>query len=162
MTIFDYLVLFVLICSIVISTLRGLVKEILSLLSWVVSFIVANAYGEALASLLPDLVAGKLVRLIVAFIVLFVGVRLLMGLLSMAIEAMIKAGGLTLADRGLGGLFGLARGLLIVLTAVLLCGMTDIPRQLFWENALLSPLAETAARTVHPFLPGDFARHVKF
>lgn len=162
MTIFDYLVLFVLICSVVISILRGLVKEILSLLAWVVSFVVANAYGEDLAKLLPELIPGNVTRLIVAFIALFIGVRLLMMLLTMAIDAAIKASGLTLADRGLGGLFGLARGLVMVLAAVLLCGMTSIPRQPFWKDALLSPLAETAARTVMPFLPGDFARHVQF
>jgi len=162
MTAFDFLVLFVLTCSIVISTLRGLVKEILSLVSWIVSFVIANAYGEELAVLLPDMIPGTLTRLIVAFIALFIGVRLLMGLLSMAVEALVKAGGLTVADRGLGGLFGLARGLVIVLTAVLLCGMTAIPSQPFWKDALFSPLAETAARTAKPFLPGDIARHVQF
>ncbi len=162
MTIFDYLVLFVLVCSIVISTLRGLVKEILSLVSWVVSFVIANAYGDVLAKLLPEVIPGSTTRLIVAFIALFIGVRLLMILLSMAIDAVIKASGLTLADRGLGGLFGLGRGLVIVLAAVLLCGMTAIPQQPFWKEALLSPLAETAARTAKPFLPGDVARHVQF
>lgn len=162
MTIFDYLVLLVLICSVVISTLRGLVKEILSLLSWVVSFVVANAYGESLTSLLPEMIPGHVARLIIAFIALFIGVRLLMMLLTMALDALIKASGLTLADRGLGGLFGLGRGLLIVLTAVLICGMTAIPQQPFWKGALLSPLAEAAARTVKPFLPGGFARHVQF
>jgi membrane protein required for colicin V production len=161
-TIFDYLVLFVLICSIVISTLRGLVKEILSLLSWIVSFVVANAYGEDLAVLLPNVVPGQVTRLIVAFIALFIGVRVLMLLLSMAIDALVKASGMSLADRGLGGLFGLGRGLVIVLAAVLVCGMTAIPQQSFWTGALLSPLAETAARTVKPFLPGDMARHVNF
>jgi len=161
-TIFDYLVVFVVVCSIVISTLRGLMKEILSLLSWVVSFVVANAYGEDLAKLLPDMVPGSTTRLIVAFIALFIGVRLLMMLLTMAIDALIKASGLTLADRGLGGLFGLGRGVVIVLAAVLICGMTAIPQQPFWKEALLSPLVETAARTVKPFLPGDFARHVQF
>lgn len=162
MTIFDYLVLFVLICSVVISTLRGLVKEILSLLSWVVSFVLANAYGESLAGLLPEAIPGNATRLIVAFIALFIGVRLLMMLLTMAMDAVIKASGLSVADRGLGGLFGLARGLVIVLAAVLVCGMTAIPQQAFWKNALLSPLAETGARTVKPFLPGDIARHVQF
>ena len=162
MTIFDVLVLFVLTCSIVISTFRGLVKEILSLVSWVVSFVVANAYGEQLAVLLPDVFPGNLTRLIFAFVALFIGMRLLMGLLNMAIEAMVKAGGLTVVDRGLGGLFGLARGLVIVLTVVLLCGMTAIPSQPFWRDALFSPLAETAALTVKPFLPGDFAQYVQF
>jgi membrane protein required for colicin V production len=161
-TIFDYLVLLVLICSIVISTLRGLIKEILSLLSWIVSFFVANAYGEQLAKLLPDMIPGSSSRLIVAFITLFICARLLMALLTMAVDALVKASGLTIADRGLGGLFGFARGLVLVLAAVLLCGMTTIPQQPFWKNAVLSPLAETSARTVKPYLPGEFARHVKF
>jgi membrane protein required for colicin V production len=161
-TIFDYVVLFVLLCSIVISTMRGLMREILSLLSWVVSFVIANAYGEQLAHWMPDVIPGGTTRLIVAFIALFIGVRLLMMLLNMAIDAVIKATGLSIADRGLGGLFGLARGMVIVLAGVLLCGMTAIPKQPFWQEALLSPLAETAARTVKPFLPGDFARHVQF
>ncbi|MEN3293354.1 MAG: rane protein required for colicin production [Burkholderiales bacterium] len=162
MTIFDYLVLFVLVCSVVISTLRGLVKELLSLLGWIVAFVVANAYSETLATLLPDMIPGNVTRLIVAFLVLFIGVRLLMMLLTMAMDEFIKATGLTLADRGLGSLFGLARGLVIILASVLICGMTALPQQPFWKDALFSPYAETAARTVKPFLPGDFARHVQF
>lgn len=162
MTIFDYVVLFVLVCSIVISTLRGLVREMLSLLSWVVAFFVANAWGEPLAALLPEAIPGHVTRLIVAFIALFIGVRLLMWLLTLAIDAVIKATGLTLADRGLGGLFGLARGMVIVLAGVIVCGMTALPQQAFWKDALLSPLAETAARTVAPLLPGQVGQHVKF
>lgn len=162
MTIFDYLVLFVLACSVLISTLRGLVKEILSLLSWIVAFVVANAYGETVAPWLPQMVEGNTLRLIVAFLALFIGVRILMGLLSMTLDALIKATGLTLADRGLGGFFGLARGLVLVLAAVLLCGMTEIPQQPFWQDALFSPMAVTAAETVMPHLPGEFTQHIKF
>ncbi|MES2259019.1 MAG: CvpA family protein [Pseudomonadota bacterium] len=162
MTLFDYLVIFILIASIVISTLRGLVREMLSLASWVVAFVVANAYGAQLAQWLPEVVPGEVVRLILSFVALFIGVRILMGLLSMALDALIKAAGLGLADRGLGGLFGLGRGLVIVLAAVIVCGMTSIPQQDFWKNALLSPLAETGARTVKPFLPAAFAQHVQF
>jgi membrane protein required for colicin V production len=161
-TAFDYLVIFVLVCSVVISTLRGLVKEILSLLSWIIALVVANAYGQDLAVLLPEVIPGSTTRLIVAFIALFLGVRLLMMMLTMAMDAVIKASGLSVADRGLGGLFGLARGLVIVLAVVLVCGMTAIPQQPFWKEALFSPLAETAARTVKPFLPGDMSRHVSF
>ncbi len=162
MTIFDYLVLFVLISSIVISTLRGLIKEILSLLSWVVAFVVANAYGAQLAPMLPAMIPGEAMRLMVAFVALFIGVRLLMGLLMLAVDALIKATGLSLADRGLGGLFGLARGVVIVLAGVIVAGMTDLPKQSFWTNAMYSPMAETGARTVKPFLPEALARHVNF
>lgn len=162
MTVFDYVVLFVLVASVVISTMRGLMKEVLSLLGWIVAFVVANAYGAALATMLPALIPGAVIRLIVAFLVLFIGVRILMGLLALAVSALVEAGGLSLADRGLGGLFGLARGLVIVLAGVILCGMTSIPQQDFWRHALLSPMAESGARTVKPFLPAAFAQHVQF
>ncbi|MDP3671711.1 MAG: CvpA family protein [Telluria sp.] len=162
MTIFDYLVLFVLLCSVVISTMRGLLKEVLSLLSWVASFLVANAYGADLAALLPELIPGATLRLIVGFIALFIGTRLLMSLLTLAVDALVNASGLKVMDRGLGGLFGLGRGIVIVLAVAFLCGMTSIPQQRLWTDALLSPLVESAARTVQPFLPGDIMRHVKF
>jgi membrane protein required for colicin V production len=161
-TIFDYVVLFILVSSVVISTMRGLVKEILSLIGWVAAFVVANAFGAKLAPMLPSVIPGEALRLIVAFIALFLGVRVLMGLLALAIGALIEASGLTLADRGLGGLFGLGRGIVIVLAGVILCGMTSIPQQAFWKDALLSPMAETGARTVKPFLPAAFAQHVQF
>ncbi|MBC7405759.1 MAG: CvpA family protein [Cytophaga sp.] len=162
MTLFDYLILFVLLCSIVISTMRGLIKEVLSLVSWVVSFVVANAYGATVANWMPEFLPGQMLRLIVAFVALFIGVRLLMALLMRAVDTLIKASGLSLADRGLGGLFGLARGCVIVMAVVLLCGMTSIPRQAFWKDALLSPLAVTAAQTIMPFLPGSVTQHVRF
>ncbi|MFL6706708.1 MAG: CvpA family protein [Massilia sp.] len=162
MTLFDYLVLFILVASVVISTMRGLIREILSLLGWVVAFVVANAYGATLAPMLPSVIPGAALRLMVAFVALFIGVRLLMGLLTLAVGAVVTAAGLSLADRGLGGLFGLARGIVIVLFGVILCGMTSIPQQDFWKQALLSPMAETGVRTVKPFLPADFAQHVHF
>ncbi|MEV4781559.1 CvpA family protein [Burkholderia sp. LMU1-1-1.1] len=162
MTIFDYLVIFVMVASVIISMLRGLVKEVLSLAGWVVAFVVANAYAAALAVMLPVVVPGEVLRLILAFIALFIGVRILMGLLAMALGALLDAGGLSLFDRALGAVFGVGRGLVIVLTAVILCGMTSLPQQDFWKEALLSPYAETGARVVKTFLPAAMAQHVNF
>lgn len=162
MTIFDYLVLFVMATSVLISTMRGLVKEILSLISWVVAFVVANAYGATLAKFMPEVIPGEVIRLLLAFVALFIGTRILMGLLGMTVDALVKVSGLSLTDRLLGSLFGVARGLVIVLTAVILCGMTSLPQQPFWKNALLSPLAEQGVRTIKPYLPAAYAQHVKF
>ncbi len=162
MTIFDYLVLIILICSVVISMLRGLVKEILSLVSWVAALVAANAYSQTLALWMPEVIPGNVMRLIVAFLVIFIGVKLLVAFIAMAFEQVIKATGLTMADRSLGALFGLARGVVIVLSVVLLCGLTAIPKQPFWVDAMFSPLCESAARTIKPWLPGDFGRHVPF
>jgi membrane protein required for colicin V production len=87
---------------------------------------------------------------------------ILMALVNWALMKAISAAGLTLADRGLGGLFGLARGLVIVLALVLVAGMTKLPQMEFWKDAVLSPLAETAVLTVKPWLPADIGNRVNF
>lgn len=166
MTLFDYSVVFVLACSVLISLLRGLIKEILSLTGWVVGLFVANAYCASFAGMLPavitDFVPGQIGKLIVAFLALFITVKLFMALLSVTIAAVISATGLIIVDRGLGSLFGLARGIVIVMAMVLACGMTGIPQSPFWKEAVLSPITESAARAAMPFLPGTLAQHVKF
>ena len=85
-----------------------------------------------------------------------------MGLLTRAVEELVKASGLTLIDRALGAVFGLARGVVIVLVVVLLCGTTEIPQQPFWKNAVFSPWAEQAIAVVEPHLPGQITQHVHF
>ncbi len=162
MTIFDYLVLLVLGASVVISLMRGLVREVLSLVGWVAAFVVANAYAATLGQMLPPAVPGEVLRLILAFIALFIATRLLTGLLAKALSAVLEAGGLSWADRLLGVVFGMLRGLLIVLTVVILAGMTSLPQQAFWREARLSPYAETLAHSVKPLLPAALAQHVNF
>ncbi len=161
MTEFDYVVLVILVSSGVIGILRGLVKEILSLISWVVAFVVANAYGAQLAPMLT-MIPGETVRLMVAFVALFLGARIVMGLVMMAVDLVVKATGLSIVNRLLGAVFGLARGCVIVLAAVILCGMTELPKQAFWTGAVTSPWAERGARMVKTFLPPELARHVQF
>lgn len=162
MTVFDYVVIIILAASVVISLMRGLVREILSLASWVIAFVVANAYGAELARMLPAAVPGEVVRTIVGFVGLFIGVRIVMGLVSMAVSALVSAAGLGIVDRGLGALFGFARGIIFVFAAVIVCGMTSMPQQAFWKKALLSPMAERGVRFVAPMLPDSIAKHVHF
>jgi membrane protein required for colicin V production len=162
MTLFDYVVVFIIVSSVLIGLFRGLIKELISLVGWIVALVVANAYAGVLSDLLPAAIPGQTLRLIVAFIALFIGVRLLIMLLAMLLDSLIAATGLSMADRGLGAVFGLARGLVLVVTGVLVCGMTEIPRQEFWKNATLAPMAVSAAIAILPLLPDRVAQQVKF
>ena len=65
-------------------------------------------------------------------------------------------------DRLLGGVFGLARGLLVVLALALLAGLTPLPRQPVWKDAMLAAPLESMARVVAEWLPRDWAKHVQF
>lgn len=162
MTAFDYAVLAIVALSIVVSVLRGLIREILSLVGWIAAFVVATLFAETVATFLTVLPPHPVLRLIVAFLLLLLFTALGMALINWAIMRGVQAAGLQLADRGLGGLFGLARGLLIVLALVMVGGMTKLPEMDFWKRALFSPLAETAVTTIKPWLPVDISGKVNF
>jgi membrane protein required for colicin V production len=54
MTIFDYVVLVIIGLSIIVSMMRGLLAEILSIMGWFVAFFVARTYSGQLAPMMPD------------------------------------------------------------------------------------------------------------
>ena len=162
MTIVDYLAVFILVSSAIISVFRGFVREALSFGSWILALIVADLYGATFAQWLPQTLPGNLSRLIVAFVVLLIGVKLLAGLLIRVFTAAIKAGGLGGVDSFLGAVFGLGKGLIIILIGVLLCGLTRIPQQPLWQNAVLRPWAMVMVDAVKPYLPHELIDHLQF
>lgn len=162
MTAFDYAVLLIIGFSILLSVLRGAVREILALASWVAAFLFANAWSVWLAQQLPPSIPNEQLKLLAAFLILFLAVLLLMTLFAIALSELIKKIGLGGMDRGLGALFGLARGLLIVMVLVLLGGLTSLPREAVWRDAMFSPLLEALTGEIKPWLPDDFSKRLNY
>lgn len=162
MTVFDYTVLLIVGVSILISVMRGLVREALALAGWVAAIWVAVNYAVPLAPFLPDAVPNETLRLLAAFVALFLATLLLASLFSIALSELVKKLGMGAVDRGLGALFGLARGLLIVMVLVLLAGLTPLPHQGFWRNAMLSAPFEAFVVVVKPWLPEQLAKRINY
>lgn len=159
---FDYMVLAVVGISILLGVLRGLVREALNLLAWVAAFWVANAYTVQVAPLLPEVIPSESLRFFAAFILLFLAALLLMSLVTIALTELVKTLKLGAYDKSLGAVFGFLRGALIVLTVVLLSGMTSLPRQVFWRNAMFSPPLEAFAEDVKPWLPQGLSKRISY
>lgn len=162
MTGFDYAVLAILGISILLSMMRGLVREILALASWVVAFFVAKFYTLELAPLLPESIPSESLKFLAAFIILFLATLLVCSLLAIAVSHVFKKVGLSWLDRGLGAVFGLVRGLLILLVLVFLAGLTSLPKDASWRNAMFSAPLEAMVLGMLPWLPQDIAKHVKY
>lgn len=162
MTVFDYTVLVVMGISILLGVLRGLVREALNLLAWVGAFLLANVYALDVAPMLPEAIPSEPLRLLAAFVILFLGALLLMSLVTIALAELVKTLGLGGYDKGLGALFGLVRGMLIVLILVLLGGLTSMPRQGFWRNAMFSAPLEAFAADVKPWLPEGISKRISY
>ena len=162
MTEFDYAVLLIVGVSVAIGAVRGLIREAFSLAGWVLAFVVANTFGNEMAVVLRGVIHNEPARLISAFVLLFVVVLLAMGLAGMLLSRLFTIAGLGLADRALGAIFGLARGIVVVLVAVLVAGFTLLPRQPEWRSALLSPPLETAVIAAKPWMPRELAERIRY
>lgn len=162
MTSFDYAVLAIVGLSILLSMMRGFVREILSLVSWVVAFFVAKIYTLELAPLLPKEIPSESLRVLAAFLILFLATLLVSSLLAIALAQVFKHLGLNWVDRFLGAFFGLARGIVIVGVLVFLAGLTSLPKDGRWRNAMFSAPLEAMVVSVLPWFPHDIAKHVKY
>jgi len=158
----DYAVIGVFAASLVLGAWRGLVREVLSILGWVIAFLAANLLAGPLGTEMPQAIPTPELRVAAAFVAVFVGCLIVTSLLGLLLSKIIKAVGLGGLDRVLGALFGAARGLLIVLAATLLAGLTSAPRQPFWRDSASGPLLVQAVSALKPLLPQTFAERLRY
>ena len=81
-SILDFVILGIIIFSGVISIFRGFVREILSIITWVLAFWVAWHFSQSLAALLTPYLHNQMLRYPLAFIGLFIITMILGGLLN--------------------------------------------------------------------------------
>ena len=66
MTQFDYIILVVIVLSVLLGWWRGLVYEILSLLSWVTAYFVAKSWVSEFTPYMPSVLVGETLRIAAA------------------------------------------------------------------------------------------------
>jgi membrane protein required for colicin V production len=160
---FDYAVLIVIALSALRGMWRGLLAEVFGLIGWVAAFLIASRYVGRVAAYIPDTwPGGQLTQWLVAFVALVIAVMLVVAVFSALLNRLTEATGLRGVDRSLGTLFGLVRGVILVLILVVLAGLTDLPKQEFWRNALFRPYAEQGVRELKPLLPDVLAAYVHY
>ncbi|MEW6312727.1 MAG: CvpA family protein [Pseudomonadota bacterium] len=165
MTAFDYAVLGMVGVSVAYSVWRGVVREVMALLGWVVAFWVAGSFAHVLEPLMPAWLASAslpALRMLVAYAVLFGVVLLLAGSVAWAASRLVKSTGLGATDRILGGVFGVVRGMAIVMVLVLAAGLTALPKSPMWRNAALSAPLEEFAVYLKTWLPKELAGRIHY
>ena len=162
MTSFDYLVLVIIALSIILSVMRGLLREVLAILGWVAAFYVAKTYTNQVLPMMPVNIPTEPLRILAAFLVLFLATLLVASLLAIALSAIFKKIGLGWLNRLLGAAFGIVRGLLVVCVLVFLAGFTSAPKDARWRNAMFSAPLEALVTSLLPWVPVSIAKYVKY
>ena len=161
MTWLDYTVIAVLLVSIAWGAWRGLVHEVLSLAGWIMAFFFANLFAGQLAAMFPAAMRPGL-RVPLAYVLVFVGTLVLAALAAALLTRYVRVSVLHSLDRWLGALFGLARGLLILIAFAVLAGLSPLPRQPAWtQSATGYSLAQTVIQ-LKPWLPPALAQRLRY
>jgi membrane protein required for colicin V production len=137
MTWLDVFVVAVIALSTVLSLFRGVVKEVLSLAVWVLAFWLAFHYSFAASRLLEGMIPYESVRLGAAFLLIFIAILLAGMLASSLVSRLVQAGGLGIADRALGAVFGALRGVVVVAVLVMLASLTPLAQAAAWKQSQL-------------------------
>ena len=124
-----------------ISLIRGFVKEAMSLVIWVAAFAVAMTFKEMAADMLVNVIALASMRQLAAWAGLFVGTLLLGAMVNFLLGKLVSSTGLSGTDRTLGLVFGVFRGLLIVLALVIILPQAvPVDQDLWWTESALIPI----------------------
>ena len=156
----DWIFLGVLLLSMVIGAWRGLVYEVLSVLSWIAAFVLAQWFAPQAASFLPMSGATEAMRYAAGFVVVFIAAIFLGSLIAFLTKKLIAAVGLRPADRLLGAAFGAVRGIIILLAFTVVVGMTPLKSGQLWQESMGAHVAAVVLTGLKPVLPQEFGKYL--
>jgi len=158
----DYAIIAIIAISMLVGAMRGFIKEVLALAIWALAFAMAYRFAGGVGELMEAQITLPSARLAIGFAGIFLAVLVLGGLLVYLVGRLVESTGLSGTDRLLGGAFGVVRGLALVLTFLLIAGLTPIPNDPWWKESpmigRLIPLVDWVAE----FLPEEAREHLDF
>ncbi len=142
--------------SALLGILRGFFREVATLVVWVLALVVAVQFGELLADLLQAYISVPSIRVAAAYAILFLGVLIVGAIITHFIVEIIRRSLISGTDRALGGLFGVARALIIGGFLVLVAGKTAVRQDAWWKDSLTIPMLETAGGIIASVIPAQW------
>jgi membrane protein required for colicin V production len=158
---FDLIVVVVIVTAAAVGTLRGGVRELLSLCCWVLAFGATWLFTDPVAMQIgsgEDLLLARMA----AAVLVFAGTLVFATIAAWVLRRFVFRAPLGMSGRVLGAALGALRGLVAVLVLVVLAGLTALPQQAWWRNSLLVPYYEGTAMRIIRLLPPEIERQIRF
>ncbi len=156
----DWLALIVVLASLLLGLWRGLLYEVLALAGWVIAFLVARWAAPVVGDWLPMGESPEPLRYAAGFALVFIATAFGCGLLASLARRAARAIGVRPVDRLFGAMFGLLRGVLVLLVLAALVLMTPLREEPWWRQSLSAGWLEAALAQLHPLLPQSFGKHL--
>lgn len=157
----DFAILAVLGLSIIVGLMRGFVSEVWALACWILAGWVAWYCGPFVETWLPQDLATPGLRMVMAYVGCFILVVIAGSLVGYLLRRLVSGSGLSGTDRLLGLVFGLVRGVAVIVLVVLMLGFTPFHRDAWWQESRLLPTFESAAASLKAYLPAKLSDYLQ-
>jgi len=137
----DLVILFVIGSSGIISLFRGFTKEFLSLLLWVFAFFAAVGLEGHVTPKIFEIIGNEEASKIIASVLIFIISIIVGGFLINLISRIVKWSGMSGFDKFMGVLFGVGRGLIVILVIYFLLPSNFKESEIF-ASSKISPFFE--------------------
>ena len=138
----DAVVIATLVLSFGLGIFRGIMREILSLTSWIVAIWLAYLFGDNLAIVIVPWIESERLSSLIGYLVVFVAVLVLLSLIVALLFKLFRVTGFSGTDRFLGGLFGCLRGVVIVAVLLFIAEWTPAAGQTWFRESQIVPYFE--------------------
>ncbi|MEP9366308.1 CvpA family protein [Xanthobacter sp. VNH20] len=156
-TLLDLIVISVMLLSGLLAMVRGFLREVFSIVSWLAAAGVTLFFYPQLLPITKQYVSQDTVALAVTVGILFLGTLLIVSIISARISDAVLDSRIGALDRTLGFAFGLARGLLVMVVAFLFFNwlVPDKSQPPWVLNAKSRPVLQNTGDWLMSLLPDD-------
>jgi membrane protein required for colicin V production len=150
----DWLVLIILLTSVILSAVKGFVRELLGIASLVAAFFAGVSFYRTASIPLKEVVLSENIALFLGFVIVFLGTLLVGALVIWALQKLIKFARVQWFDRLLGATFGFVRGW--ILGSIVFLALTSFSLQTQRvKSSQLAPYYLPGARIIALAAPSD-------
>ncbi|WP_208441093.1 CvpA family protein [Bartonella raoultii] len=154
-TVLDGIVVAVILFSAFLAMLRGFSREVLSLVSWAIAAVATLFLFKPVLPFFEQYLSNKMIALITTLVTIFIIVLIITSIITMKISDFIIDSRIGILDRIIGFIFGVFRGLFIVVIGILLLNALVKPEnQANWlKNATTKPILDSLGQKIWERLP---------
>lgn len=162
MATFDFIILGIVLLSALVGLVQGFLKEITSLVTWVLAIWLSWHYAPVLAPHLGGALQDEPYGIWAARAILFVLVLIAGAIVGFVLDRFVRMSLFSGLDRMLGFLLGFVRGVVIVALVIILAQSARLMDEGWYQRSklvpVLTPVASLLRAAVGDYLPGQPAQ----
>jgi membrane protein required for colicin V production len=141
----DYIIIAIILLSAVAGLVRGFLKEVCSLVTWILAIWLAWQFGPSVAPYLGGALEREPYGLWAGRAIVFVVVLVAGAIIGFAVDHFIRLSLFSGLDRMLGFLLGLLRGVVITGFVIILAQTVRLDSEGWWQRSKLVPVVTPVA-----------------